>query len=389
VSNPRILFVDDEIAILDALRGLFRRERKRWDMVFATGGRAALAELDGQRFDVIVTDMRMPEVDGAAVLHHARKRHPSSIRIVLTGHAEAVDLAKVAPLTHQILAKPCEHAVLHGVLERACTAASNLPAIDGHSIAWFGELPAPPSTYLDLRRLAGDPRSQASAITAVIQRDVGLAARILALANSAYIGVRQPVSNLGHAIGYVGLELLSAMVLVNHLEQLAGARRVPAATIARVSAHALATAALARQLHPGDDADVAFAAGLLHDLGCLVLATFAEAEAGAGAAAPPADLPGEHGDGPAQLAAEQARYGIDHAAAGAHLLRLWGLPAPLVDAIARHHDPTLACASPLAAVVHAASRLADEPGAALPGELEAALAHPDALARWRAGAGAR
>jgi putative nucleotidyltransferase with HDIG domain len=271
------------------------------------------------------------------------------------------------------------------VLERACTASANLPVIDGHSIAWFGELPAPPSTYLDLRRLASDPRTAASALTAVVQRDVGLAARTLALANSVFLGVRQPVSNLAHAIGYVGIELLAAMVLAGQIETLATARKVSAAKVARVASHGLATGLLAREMHQRDQADAAFAAGLLHDIGTLVLATFAEP-----ATAVPTGSPEIlENDGAEQLAAEIARYGIDHASAGAHLLRLWGLPPNLVDAIARHHDPTLAAKQPLAATIHVASALVHDPRAELPGEVLAALAHPADVPRFRELAGAR
>ena len=60
VSRKRILFVDDDAAVLGALKAVFHRERKRWDMVFVTGGGEALEEFRKQPFDVIVSDMRIP-----------------------------------------------------------------------------------------------------------------------------------------------------------------------------------------------------------------------------------------------------------------------------------------------------------------------------------------
>jgi CheY-like chemotaxis protein len=56
----RILFVDDEQLMLDALRDRLRKQRGQWDMVFALGGQEALAELERGPFDVVVSDMRMP-----------------------------------------------------------------------------------------------------------------------------------------------------------------------------------------------------------------------------------------------------------------------------------------------------------------------------------------
>ena len=68
----RILFVDDEPLVLDGLRDLFRKQRREWDMVFAPGGLEGIEALDGGPFDVIVSDMRMPRVDGNAMLQAAR-----------------------------------------------------------------------------------------------------------------------------------------------------------------------------------------------------------------------------------------------------------------------------------------------------------------------------
>ncbi len=72
----RVLFVDDDASILDALRNLLRKQRNEWDMVFALGGSEALAELSKAPFDVVVTDMRMPGMDGAALLARGARRLP-------------------------------------------------------------------------------------------------------------------------------------------------------------------------------------------------------------------------------------------------------------------------------------------------------------------------
>lgn len=85
VKKGRILFVDDEPNILNTMRWLFQRE---YEVVTAQGGREAIAMLSQSRFDVVVSDQRMPEVSGIDVLREARKRSPRTMRILLTGYAD-------------------------------------------------------------------------------------------------------------------------------------------------------------------------------------------------------------------------------------------------------------------------------------------------------------
>lgn len=111
VTRRRILFVDDEPMILRGLNAMLRRERRRWDMSFATSGAEALTLIDLGPFDVIVTDMRMPEMDGAELLSAVRDRHPETVRIVLSGFSETQASLRAIPVAHQFVS---EQAVLTG-----------------------------------------------------------------------------------------------------------------------------------------------------------------------------------------------------------------------------------------------------------------------------------
>ncbi len=71
-----VLFVDDEQAILDGLRNSLRKERKRWDMSFALGGQQALEAMKQTPADVVITDMRMPGMDGAELLRQIQRDFP-------------------------------------------------------------------------------------------------------------------------------------------------------------------------------------------------------------------------------------------------------------------------------------------------------------------------
>jgi CheY-like chemotaxis protein len=103
----RILFVDDEPLLVRALRNLLHPQRGAWSMTFVTSGAAALEELGKGHFDVIVSDLRMPGMDGVALLEVVRDLYPRVKRIVLSGHAEPASLEAARRLAHCMLAKPC------------------------------------------------------------------------------------------------------------------------------------------------------------------------------------------------------------------------------------------------------------------------------------------
>src|SRR5215217_6257296 len=108
----KVLFVDDEPRVLQALRRSLTIADVPWDARFADGGAAALLQLETESFDVVVTDMRMPSVDGAAVLNAVKDRAPGTVRIVLSGQADEAAAMRVVGVAHQFLAKPCDMKVL-------------------------------------------------------------------------------------------------------------------------------------------------------------------------------------------------------------------------------------------------------------------------------------
>ncbi len=127
-ARRRILFVDDEASVLTALEDLLRRERRRWDMEFALGSEAALDALAVRSFDVVVSDLRMPGIDGEELLRRVQALHPRTARVVLSGHAEPDMVSRVQPLAHALLSKPCPADVLRATIE---TSLSALDAEDG------------------------------------------------------------------------------------------------------------------------------------------------------------------------------------------------------------------------------------------------------------------
>jgi CheY-like chemotaxis protein len=117
---PRVLFVDDNAEILAALRLRLRR-RVPWEMVFVLSAEEALVQLAASPFDVVVSDMQMPGIDGAELLRRVSATYPRMGRLALTGYVdESVDLEILA---HAVLYKPCDGAQLRAAVERVLDSA--------------------------------------------------------------------------------------------------------------------------------------------------------------------------------------------------------------------------------------------------------------------------
>jgi putative nucleotidyltransferase with HDIG domain len=370
----RVLFVDDEAQVLASLRDALRPRRHEWEMSFASSGEDALDRLEREVYDVIVSDMRMHPMDGATLLGLVERSHPDAVRIVLSGSAERDVVVRAAALAHRFLAKPCDVEELARVVERSC-ALRSLPAS-------ATRLPAAPRLHAELTALLRDGGATPADAAAIIERDIAMSAKVLALVNSAWYGLRRRVIDVRSAAVYLGLTTLRGLVLSAHaFEGLAPRRPIAGFSLEDVQRRCLHVARLARQLLPyGEQRDDAFTAALLHDVGLLALA---------------ADDPDylatvlalARESGRPVVEVELAERGVTHAELGAHLLAQWGLPDSIVEAVAYHHRPQALHHPRMDAVaaVAIACGLVDD---AVDEEYVAGIGAADRLDDWRALAGA-
>jgi len=121
----RVLFVDDEPEVLEGLRTLLHKERRKWDLAFVGGGAAALAEMKTTPFDVVVSDVRMPGIDGVELLRRVKDDYPSTGRIVLSGHTDPESMRKLSPIANRFLTKPCDSDTLRSAIQRLCDHERN------------------------------------------------------------------------------------------------------------------------------------------------------------------------------------------------------------------------------------------------------------------------
>ena len=318
----RILFVDDESRVLDGLRRMLYAERKRWAMEFALGGEAALQACEVEAFDVVVSDMRMPGMDGATLLGHIRDRYPSSARVILSGYAEPTLSTRAVSVAHRFLAKPCNASELQSIIDRLCALQDLLCAPELRRIVGaIGQLPSLSITYTSLTQAVRDPDASVDKVADIIERDVAMAAKVLQLVNSAFFGLARRVTTLQTAVGYLGVETIKNLALASEAFRVFMPHpRVPLSECEAIQRHAHRAAAIAAVL-PMEPAirDATVVAALLHVF-CSARTMAAER-------------------GCEVFTAEEELLGTSHAEIGAYLLGLWGLPNIAVEAIAHHHRP--------------------------------------------------
>ena len=191
----RVLFVDDEHRILDGLQDLLRNIRPRMEMVFALGGESALNEMSKAPFDVIVSDMRMPGMDGAMLLRKVKEQYPEVARIILSGYADRNAIFMALGVSHQFLSKPCDSDRLCEVIERACKLRALLTDETlRKAVGGIEKLPSVPVMYQQLMIAMAGPEGSMQTITRIIEQDPAMCAKVLQLVNSACFGATRPIA---------------------------------------------------------------------------------------------------------------------------------------------------------------------------------------------------
>jgi putative nucleotidyltransferase with HDIG domain len=356
----RILFVDDERNVLEGLKRMLYSLRSEWDMKFVSSGPEALQCLSEAPFDVLVTDVRMPGMNGIELLQKVIKRHPEVIRMVLSGTADIDLTLQCVSLSHQYLLKPCDAQTIRSTLQRAlCLRVLLFNPILRGLISQIQSLPSIPALYDELVRALNSEDASAKAVGRIMAQDMGMTAKVLQLVNSAYFGIMGEVTNPVDAVVYLGMDTVRALVLTASAFsqfQLCGRCHF---SIEELQKHSLAVGTLARRIAQSMGlapaaVDHAFVGGLLHDIGKLVLVS---------------NYPEQYQEalrrareGPVRMSeAECAVFGTSHAEIGAYLLWLWGLPDPVAEILALHHHPSRnADVPPAVAAVHFANALVNQ-----------------------------
>lgn len=330
--------MDDERNVLDGLKLSLRPMRGTWDVSFVPGAREALALMEGTPQDVVVSDMRMPGLDGAQFLKEVRRLHPETARIILSGYSEQESVLRTVELAHQYLSKPCPPAELIQAVDKTLRLRDVLASDRIKSvISRLDSLPVLPPVYGQLMDALHDERSTVKHVGDIISQDVAMSASILKLVNSAFFAQPTRISGIHYAVTLLGSQTLRVLVLSTHLFATLKREETPDFSVKMLWEHSLRVARLAKAIgghegFPREVCDDCFIAGMLHDIGKLVLASTLRPEFDAVLAAVRSGNRVLH-------TVETEMLGVTHAEVGAYLMSLWGFNNPTVEAVCWHHAP--------------------------------------------------
>jgi HD-like signal output (HDOD) protein/CheY-like chemotaxis protein len=307
----RVLFVDDEPLVLRSLDRALRTRKVPWEARFVDSGAAALELLTREPFDVVIADLRIPDLDGVELLTIIQRTYPKIARLVLSGQVGTDDCLRAMRVAHQCMAKPCNIDTLRRVVQRLSQTQSLLDEAElATTAARLSCLPSPPRIHFEVCAAIGRNAGLAE-LAHIIDGDVAITAKLIQVVNSAFFTQGTHVTTVQRALSVLGTDVVRGLLLC--VEVFRGFEGNPA-DLARTEAlrqHSKLVAQLARTLAPRDLSGDAFVAGMLHDIGELVLVSL--------------------GRTPVAVA--------DHARAGGFLLGLWGIDDAIVDAITYHHEP--------------------------------------------------
>lgn len=356
MAHSRLLFVDDEVLVLQGLKRSLHSMRAQWDMTFVESGAQAMAALAGQQYDAIISDMRMPVMDGAQLLEQVKEKYPEIVRIVLSGQANREAILRSVGPAHQYVSKPCDPQDLKQRLAQAFVMRDLLKNSTVRKlVSGLKSIPSLPGLYYEIQAELQSENASLKKVADIVAKDAGMTAKILQLANSAFMGARYTISNSTQAITLIGTEMVRALVLSVHV--FSQFSDPTASDCAALWEHGIAVSCLCQRIAvsekcPKSLVDECVTAGILHEIGKLLLL----AEMPAQYVRLIASVAGE----PGTLGLmEREQFGCTHADLGAYLMSIWGLPHALVHAVAYHDRPSESvedCFSSLT-VVHAADAI--------------------------------
>jgi HD-like signal output (HDOD) protein len=332
-----ILFVDDEPKVLYGLERMLRPMRHVWTMSFAESAQKALAMLKDRHFDVVITDIRMPVMNGLQLLSEVKRLYPDTVRIILSGESDRELTMKAVNVSHQFLNKPCNTEILKTAISRISDLSTLLQKDSIKAmVSRVDSLPSLPALYMEITQELQSDNSSIKKIGDIISRDLAMTAKILQLVNSSYFSLPRHISSPEQAVFLLGLDTIKSLVLSIHVFSQLKLKKMPEDYLGQLWNHSMMTAQLSKTIAKQENQeqvliDNSFMAGLLHDSGKLVMASCFSDQYGEFASLRGKDI--------SFTEKEKEIFGLTHAEAGAYLMGLWGLPHPIIEAIAFHHSP--------------------------------------------------
>lgn len=329
----KVVFVDDERRVLDGLEGMLFGESIDWELAFFESGEDALRCLETEHVDVVVSDMRMPGMDGEQLLTRIAADHPAVIRLVLSGQVEMESARRTLLMAHDFLSKPCTTDDLIQTVNRALALGRSARTDGLRRLAGSATLlPSPPRTHSEIRAAMAAPDFSLDDLADILSQDIALSATVLHLANSAYFARSNKALDVHGAVRRLGTDVISGVVLATEAFASFNMTDIDIdIDIEALNDHAMRTVAAVRAMFPPPLRLVTEVASL-HPIGNLVIASL---------------LPEEYRlvehltqvEGTDRRSTLEDVLGFTDAHAGAYLLRLWNLDDLVAEAIEHMDGP--------------------------------------------------
>ncbi|MEE2960976.1 MAG: response regulator [Myxococcota bacterium] len=208
----KILFVDDEPLILESMRTMLRRQRRRWAMEFVDCPVRASELLlsNPNKFDIVISDMKMPKKDGVSVLETTKKSQSTAVRIMLSGYSDQNEILRAIPVTHQFLGKPCDKSHLVDTLKRCeQLQESTIPTNFRTQLHREAALSADATPHEKFRESLSNCHSET--LNFILSHNPALAAKLLQLVSSSFFGMPKTLFDPFDAIDHLGNEIMATL----------------------------------------------------------------------------------------------------------------------------------------------------------------------------------
>ncbi len=337
--KTNILFVDDEMDIVDAYKRMLFKFRNVWGTYFACSAKDAIDLLNSTDIDIVITDMRMPGVDGVEFLKQIQAQYPDKIRIIITGQMDIDDMVVATGVAHQMIAKPLDPNKLIALITDLVSQELLQNAAISKALNAIVNLPTIPEIYFQIDELLAKPDPDIARVADLIHHDLGLTAKILQVVNSGFFGLQTRVSNIVTAINYIGINVVKSIIMHQHLFSTNYFKRDLYSNVNLIANHSLCVASLARKIcqefkYNARTVESCFILGILHDIGRLSMLAI---EGYAGFISENSNWKSSNSESLDLV--ELEKFDINHSTAGAYLVGIWGLPKEYIDIIKFHHTP--------------------------------------------------
>ncbi len=330
-----ILFTDDNLAIIESLKKMSTTFNKFWVSSFAVGGNEAIELLESKSFDVVITDLEMPEFNGVKLLKYIKKKYPHIIRIVYSGEFTKEVIQRISPFAHRFIAKPCNTEKMLNSIDSTMFIHRVLDKKKIKKVLTnIGSVPSLPRIYTELINRVDDEEFSLKEAAQLISSDVGMSVNILKQIN--LLGVGEEIKSIEQAVTLLGLDSIKSIVLSNHIFTTFQPLYIPHFSQEQLIRHSMLAAVFAKEIafiETGDRsiAESAFVVGVIHDFGTLIFAnSFTKKYSSV--------MNRVHDDFRPVVEVERNLIGVSHAEVGSYLLALWGFPEPILRAVAFHEN---------------------------------------------------